>query len=679
MNNKERKPNNLIKEKSPYLLQHAYNPINWYSWGEEAFKKAKEEDKPIFLSIGYSTCHWCHVMERESFEDYEVAEYMNKYFIAIKVDREERPDIDSVYMTVCQSLTGHGGWPLTIVMTPDQKPFYAGTYFPKNSRYNLPGLMDVLKTVVVQWKDNRKNILSASSNIESHLNDYYNIKTSEKKLNKDILDRAYRQFWDYFDQRDGGFGESPKFPTPHNLIYLLRYYKVTGQKPALEMVEKTLDSMYKGGIFDHIGYGFSRYSTDRYWLVPHFEKMLYDNALLIMAYLEGYEVTKKEYYRSIAKKVIEYVFRELTSPEGGFYSAEDADSEGEEGKYYVFNPLEIIDILGEKEGEYFNRYFDITVSGNFEGKNIPNLIKNREFNIENETINNLRERVLEYRSKRTRLHKDDKILTSWNGLMIAALGRAYKVIGDEKYLNMAEKAVNFIYDNLFNSKGRLLARYREGEALYNGYLDDYAFLVWGLLELYEGSYNIDYLKRAINLNREMISLFWDEKNKGFYLYGEDSEQLIARPKEIYDGAIPSGNSVAACNLIKLARMTGEVKIDEIASQQLNFIYSAIEGGEISYSFFLIAAISAVTPSKELIAVLSDNNDIESIKNIMRENENFNLTILVKTKDNEKELAEIAEFTKGYGLKNDMTTYYICKSNSCSAPFNDIRILSNELV
>jgi len=663
--------NNLINEKSPYLLQHAHNPINWYPWSDEAFEKAKKEDKPIFLSIGYSTCHWCHVMAHESFEDTEVAKLMNDNFIAIKVDREERPDVDSVYMTVCQALTHSGGWPLTIIMTPDQKPFFAGTYFPKESRYNMPGLMNILNSVIKQWKDNKNKLVSSSEGILSELDKYFEGDNNEEKLTAEILDNGYDQLSRVFHKNYGGFGVAPKFPTPHKIMFLLRYYRNHKDIKALEMSEKTLDCMYKGGLFDHIGFGFSRYSTDDKWLVPHFEKMLYDNALLIIVYLEGYEITKNELYKNVAIKTLEYVFRELRSEEGGFYCAEDADSEGEEGKYYVFDYLEILKCLGEDDGAYFNEYFDITPNGNFEGKSIPNLITNSYFNKNNDQITNLSETVLEYRSKRMKLHKDDKILTSWSGLMIAALAKAYKVLEDERYFEYAKGAVDFIFDNLIDENKRLLARYRDKESRHKAYLDDYAFLCFGLIELYESSFDITFLEKAIDLNKDMINFFWDNEKKGFFLYGEDGEQLIARPKELFDGAMPSGNSVAAYNLIKLARITGDAKLEDMAEKQLNFICGSLSSEEINYSFFLIAASFALNPSKELVCLIKDKSDEEKIKDLLSEKQTFNLTIIIKTDENKNEIEKLIPFIKDYDFINDKSTYYLCEGKSCLAPVNDI--------
>ena len=667
----ENKSNRLINEESPYLIQHAYNPINWYPWGEEAFEDAKKEDKPIFLSIGYSTCHWCHVMAHESFEDENVAAILNKFFISIKLDREERPDVDSVYMTVCQALTGSGGWPLTIIMTPNQKPFFAGTYFPKTSRYGMPGLIEILESVATQWKNSKEKLINSSDNILKELGKFFVSESNDTKLSEKNLKNGYNQLLKSFDIKYGGFSPAPKFPTPHKLMFLLRYYKMYDETNALEMVETTLGSMYRGGLFDHIGYGFSRYSTDDKYLVPHFEKMLYDNALLVISYLEAYEITKNPLYKDISIKSLEYVFRELTSNEGGFYCAQDADSEGEEGKYYVFTPDEIKIILGEEDGNYFNEYYDITDEGNFEGKSIPNLIKNSNYNKKDEKIDVLAQNILDYRNERYSLHKDDKILTSWNGLMIAALSKAYKVLEDEKYLEYAKKAIDFIYNNLVDSKGRLFARYREKEAKYKAILDDYAFLTYGLIELYESSYEILYLKKAIDLTEAMIDLFFDEKNAGFFLYGKDSEKLIARPKELFDGAIPSGNSVAAYNLIRLARITGKSLFEEISKDVLDYIAGSIISEEINHSFFLIASSFALNKTKELICVIKDESEKEKIKDTLSDMQAFNLTVIIKNEENSSELEELIPYTKDYTLKDNKATYYLCEGNSCFPPTNNL--------
>ncbi|NEU06367.1 thioredoxin domain-containing protein [Clostridium senegalense] len=584
-------PNNLINEKSPYLFQHAYNPVNWYSWCDEAFEKAKDENKPIFLSIGYSTCHWCHVMAHECFEDDEVAKILNDNFISIKVDREERPDVDSIYMTVCQAFTGGGGWPLNLFITPDQKPFYAGTYFPKHAKYNVPGFMDILSSISDQWKSDKERIIDASEDVMRQIQNAFQPTTTDDEIGKDIIEGGYLWCLEFFDVVNGGFDKAPKFPTPHKLMFLLKYYKLENEPKALEMVEKTLNQMYRGGIFDHIGYGFSRYSTDDKWLVPHFEKMLYDNALLTMAYLETYSITKKEFYKNVAVKTMDYVLRELTSDEGGFYCAQDADSEGDEGKFYVFNPLEICEVLGEDDGKYFNNYFDITTSGNFEGKSIANLLKNNSFENDDEKINDLRKKVFNYRLERTTLHKDEKILTSWNALMITAFAKAYSILKDEKYLKVCKDAIAFIENNLVNKDNRLLARYKDGDVAYFAYLEDYAFLIWSFIELYEGTNEKEYLEKAISLNSEMIDKFWDENSSGFFLYGKDSEKLIARPKEIYDGAIPSGNSVAAYVLVKLSKITKDEILKDITYNQLKYFSSTVKNSPISYTMYLIALMN----------------------------------------------------------------------------------------
>ncbi|MDD2498681.1 MAG: thioredoxin domain-containing protein, partial [Desulfitobacteriaceae bacterium] len=592
-------PNRLINEKSPYLLQHAHNPVDWYPWGPEAFAHAVSDDKPIFLSIGYSTCHWCHVMERESFEDEEVAAILNKEFVPVKVDREERPDIDHIYMTVCQSMTGHGGWPLTIIMTPDKKPFFAGTYFPKNSRGHIPGLVDVLTQISRLWQSERAKILSSGNQIASSISAHLTIG-KPGKLTEEMLHRTFESFRDEFDQNYGGFSSAPKFPTPHILGFLLRYWKTYGEKDALDMVEKTLEGMARGGIYDHIGFGFARYSTDRKWLVPHFEKMLYDNALLAVSYIETYQATKKSYYREIAEEILSYILRDMTSPEGGFFAAEDADSEGEEGKFYVWTPDEVKEILGDESGERFSVFYDIKPSGNFEGKSIPNLISQEDAFEQRRLFKKERQALFEAREKRIHPFKDDKILTAWNGLMIAAMALAARVFNEPTYRQAAENAAQFILKKLRRNNGRLLARYREGEAQHLGYVDDYAFLTWGLIELYQASFQPKYLKEALTLSQNFVDHFWDEENGGFFLYGNDSEQLLVRPKEVYDGATPSGNSVSALNFFRLARLTGETKWEETAQQILETFGGAVKQSPAGYTHLLMALQFVEGSSQEIV-------------------------------------------------------------------------------
>ncbi|MFL0247856.1 thioredoxin domain-containing protein [Candidatus Clostridium stratigraminis] len=678
--NKHKTTNKLINEKSPYLLQHAHNPVDWYPWGEEAFSRAVSEDKPIFLSIGYSTCHWCHVMERESFEDGEVAEVLNKYFISIKVDKEERPDIDSIYMSVCQTLTGSGGWPMSIIMTSDKKPFYAGTYFPKTSKYGRPGLMDVLYSVEEAWRTRKDDLINSSKTIVDAVAKSEYIKNKEK-LSEDTLKKCYRELRSSFDPSFGGFGDSPKFPIPHNLLYLLRYNYIFGEKESLEIVERTLESMYKGGIFDHIGFGFSRYSVDRKWLVPHFEKMLYDNALLAMAYMETFNATKKEFYKEAAEKIFTYILRDMTSPEGGFFSAEDADSEGIEGKFYLWDKNEVINILGYEDGNLFCKYYNITLDGNFEKKNIPNLIYMDLHDIENDKIlknklENLRAKLFEEREKRIHPHKDDKILTSWNGLLIAALSYGGRVIKNNNYIEAAIKAVKFIFKNSVREDGRLLARYRDGEAAYLGYLEDYAFLIWGLIELYESTFETEYLSKALELNSEMLRLFSDEKG-GFFLYGVDSEELIIRPKEIYDGALPSGNSVAAYNLIRLARITGDSTLEEEAQKVFDIFAGTITNNPSSYSLALIAFMFNFKDTMEII-IAGDKIGFETQKYINIINEKYlPFSTLLLNDEMEKSL-EIFRSLEDRKMLDNKTTVYICQNFTCGIPINDEHELSDVL-
>ena len=669
-----RKANRLINEKSPYLLQHAYNPVDWHSWGDEAFKKAESEDKLVFLSIGYSTCHWCHVMERESFEDEEVAQILNSKFVSIKVDREERPDIDNIYMTICQSMTGHGGWPMTIIMTPDKKPFFAGTYFPKHTISGLPGIIELLTTVSEYWSTNRNDLLDTAEASYTVLKSAYS-KHSEATLSLTSIHDTYRNFRSLFDYEYGGFGTAPKFPTPHNLLFLLRYWKVNEDAEALKMVEKSLEGMYQGGIFDHIGYGFSRYSTDAEWLVPHFEKMLYDNALLAIAYLEAYQATGRAFYADTAEKIFTYILRDMTSPEGGFYSAEDADSEGEEGKFYLWTPKEIKSVVGENDGEFFCKTFNITDKGNFEGKNIVNLIYSGIHSFSSEDtrrINDCRQKLFEHREKRTHPFKDTKILASWNGLMISALAFGSRVLGIKDYGLAAEKALSFIYDNMIDQNGRLLARYYEGESAYPAYTDDYSFLVWGLIELYETTHKPEYLKKALSLNQDLIKYFWDEEQGGLFMYGNDSEQLIIRPKELYDGAAPSGNSVSTLNFLRLARLTGDHELEQLAHKQFEYFGSLVKAYPSGYSYFLIALLFSSTTTKEIVITgnpeqIDTKAMLQTINDVFLPHAVFHVNVQSNVQD---ELAKLVPFLADQKSLNGTATAYICENYSCQSPITD---------
>jgi len=613
-------------------------------------------------------------MEGESFEDMEIASILNEHFIAVKVDREERPDIDSIYMTVCQALTGHGGWPLTVFLTPDKKPFFAGTYFPKEDRMGMIGLKSLLNRVINLWNSRRDELISSSNKITDIFNNSFNIQEEDIQENgipKDIIHDAFAEFKYAFDSVYGGFGSAPKFPTPHNLYFLLRYWHATGEDFALEMVEKTLDSMYRGGIFDHIGFGFSRYSTDRKWLVPHFEKMLYDNALLAIAYAEAYQATDKKIYAETAHKIFTYVLRDMTSPEGAFYSAEDADSEGVEGKFYLWTPSEVKEVLGEEAGTRFCRYYDITERGNFEGKNIPNLIGADISGEDTIFAEECRNKLFLHREKRVHPYKDDKILTAWNGLMIAALSIAGRVFGEEKYTAAAEKALQFILEKLVRAgDGRLLARYRDGEAAFPAYADDYAFLVWGLIELYSTTFKPEYLKKALQFNNEMIELFLDNDYGGLYLYGNDSEQLIARPKEVYDGAMPSGNSVAAMNFLRLARLTGNHALEELAQQQFRVFGSKILQAPGAHGFMLCALMFAFSPAREIVLVENEEkiNSGIMLKVLREKYDPFSTSLLYSEK--EPELKTLIPFIENYKAIDGKTTAYVCKNFACQAPVTD---------
>lgn len=673
------KPNRLIHEKSPYLLQHAYNPVDWYPWGEEAFQKAIKENKPIFLSIGYSTCHWCHVMESESFEDEEVAKILNENFVSIKVDREERPDIDHIYMAVCQAMTGNGGWPLNIFMTRERKPFFAGTYFPKTERYGNPGFIAILKQISNLWKTNPESVLTSSEQVTKVIQSMATTTPGER-LTEETLKHAYEQLREAFDYIYGGFGSSPKFPTPHNYTFLLRWWKRGNDPTALEMVEKTLERMGRGGMYDQLGGGFHRYSTDEYWLVPHFEKMLYDQALSAIAYTEAYQATGKTYYADIVKDIFQYVLRDMTSPDGGFYSAEDADSEGVEGKFYVWTPDEIVNILGKNDGKIFCDYYDVSDEGNFEGKNILHVDKPFDAFAKLEGINpdklrellrTARDKLFAVREKRIHPHKDDKILTSWNGLMIAAFAKAARALNEPRYAQAAVHATDFILNTLYENQGTLLRRHRQGHAAIPGYLDDYAYFVWGLIDLYETTFETKYLKTALEINKHMIENFWDEKGGGFFFSGRKNEQLIAQTKEIYDGATPSGNSVALLNVLRLGRMTGNRDLEKIAEQLIETFGETIRQYPSGYTQFLCSLDFALGPTKEI--VIAGEPDQKDTKQILMEIGKHFLPrkVLLLHSQKDSSLEQIAQFVREQKPIDNKATAYICESYACKAPTFDI--------
>jgi len=669
--------NRLSSEKSPYLLQHADNPVEWHPWSDEAFEKAKGEDKPVFLSIGYSTCHWCHVMAHESFEDEQVAQLMNDTFVSIKVDREERPDIDSIYMTVCQMMTGGGGWPLTIIMTPDKKPFFAATYISKENRFGRIGMIDLIPKIKDIWTNRKTEIMESAEKITSTIQQL-STGTPGEELNVHLLSSAYEALSTRFDSQHGGFGSTPKFPTPHNLLFLLRYWKSTGDEKALRMVEETLQSMQRGGIYDHVGFGFHRYSTDREWLVPHFEKMLYDQAMLVMAYTEAYQATGRPEYEETAREILTYVLRDMTAPEGGFYSAEDADSEGIEGKFYVWTDEEIRRVLGE-EADSIITAFNVSREGNFReeatqqktGENILHLkgLLSEECESQWKTA---RQKLFAHREKRIHPHKDDKILTDWNGLMIAALAKAAQAFDEPKYAQAARGSVDFILNSLRTSEGRLLHRYREGEAAILAYADDYAFLIWGLLELYEATFEIRYLQTALDLNQVLIDHFWDKSTGGFFTTPDDGEALFVRQKEIYDGAVPSSNSVAMLNLLRLGRMTANVALEEMAAQIGCAFSKEVENAPVAYTQLMCALYFAFGPFYEVvIAGQSEAEDMRTMLKTLRTQFVPNKVVLLNpTNEESPSIHTLVEFIKGQPSIDGMATAYVCLNYNCQLPTTD---------
>ena len=607
-------PNSLIHEKSPYLLQHAHNPVDWHAWNDETFARATAENRPIFLSIGYATCHWCHVMERESFEDQEVADQLNGSFICIKVDREERPDIDSVYMAACQMLTGSGGWPLNIFMTPDKRPFFAATYIPKKNRFGRAGLIELSQRIEDLWRNQPEKVSESATSVAAALRHAADFSQSDEP-DPALLDRAFKQLQECYDSTSGGFEPAPKFPTPHRLVFLMRYHRRTGAASAVEMITRTLDAMRMGGIWDHVGHGFHRYSTDAGWLLPHFEKMLYDQAMISMAYLEAYQLTGNEWYASTAEDIFTYVTRDMTAETGAFYSAEDADSEGEEGRFYVWSTDEISELLGAEQAEKWAAIFNLSPAGNYTdeasgrltGANILHLKKPFEdwARILGTTAEDLkadwqtvRQTLLEDRSRRVRPLLDDKILCDWNGLMIAALATGGRVLQQSTLTDAAEKAAAFILDHMCDQEGRLFHRYREGDLAVPAQASDYAYLIFGLLNLYQSTLNLVYAEEARRLQVDMNAKFWDETKGGYYLTETGYTELPIRPKEFYDGAIPSANSVALMNLLLLARLTGDRQWEEHSRMLVSAFGGPVSAHPTGFAFFLTALDFALRAGQE---------------------------------------------------------------------------------
>jgi uncharacterized protein YyaL (SSP411 family) len=685
-----RKPNRLIHEKSPYLLQHAYNPVDWYPWGPEAFEKARRENKPIFLSIGYSTCHWCHVMEEESFEDPEVARLMNETFVSIKVDREERPDIDNYYLNAAVMMTGSGGWPLNVILTPEQKPFFASTYIPKENRFGRIGMLELIPQVQQAWLNQDEDLLDVADQVAVALEKVNNISAAgELALDEALLETAYQQFVSRFDAQNGGFGEAPKFPAPHNLLFLLRYGERTGDEAALKMVEKTLQAMQRGGMYDQLGFGFHRYSTDATWLVPHFEKMLYDQALLALAYTEAYQATGKAEYEQTAREIFTYVLRDMTAPTGGFYSAEDADSEGEEGKFYLWTVDEIRQILNKEDADLIIAAFNVTEAGNFidpaggesVGTNILYLTKSlselaadlqmpeQELAVR---LDSARQQLFAAREARIHPHKDDKILTDWNGLMIAALAKGGRVFADISYTEAAEQAADFILQEMRDGQGRLWHRYRDGEAAVQANVDDYAFLTWGLLELYETNFEIRYLETALKLTDDLLAHYWDEEDGGLYFTPDDGEKLLVRQKQIDDSAIPSGNSVAMLNLLRLGRITANAEFEEKAEAIGHAFADYIQQQPSAYSQLMVGVDFGVGPSYEVVIVgEAETEDTQAMLTALRAEFVPNKVVLLRPPEESPEIVRLAEFTKYHLSLNGQATAYVCLNYYCELPTTDV--------
>lgn len=595
---KERK-NLLQDEKSPYLNQHADNPVDWHPWGDRAFKKAREEDRPLFISIGYSTCHWCHVMNRESFQDLEVARILNESFVPVKVDREERPDVDMIYMTACQAMTGHGGWPLTVIASPEGEPFFAGTYFPRTPSRGMPGLIDILSRVSELWDTNRDRLLETGGHVSEIIRSHF---SSERKgsFSADFTEKAVKALERSFDSTWGGFGPAPKFPTPHRLIFLLRHYRRTGDDRARRMAEKTLESMHRGGIYDHVGFGFCRYATDEKWLIPHFEKMLYDNALLILAYAEAGAVLGREDFSRISREIIEYLGRDLSSPGGGFFSAEDAESEGVEGKFYLWTPEEVEKILGPERGQEFCRAYSIQSPGNFGGASVPNLLEGPVETVLGQKLEESRQEILRARERRPRPFRDEKILTSWNGLAAAALAFSGRLLGREDFVDRALEVLKLADRVLTREDGSLWARYSRGEAAIEAFADDYAFMTWARLEMYRARPDPVHLEGALGLTEILMDRFWDSR-RGLALVAEEAGRgLIARPRDLGDGALPSANSVTALNLSLLAQLMKTPELEDLKEAHLRSVGQEVSRAPENHAFYLVALELDRLPPVEIV-------------------------------------------------------------------------------
>ena len=659
--------NKLIDETSPYLLQHAHNPVDWYPWGDEAFEKARAEDKPVLVSIGYSACHWCHVMEHESFEDEATARVMNEHFVNIKVDMEERPDVDQIYMTFVQLTTGRGGWPMNVFITPDKLPFFGGTYFPPEQRYGMPSWQQILMSIAEAWRERRDELMHSANEILGELRRVGITEFSSAALDTDQLDMAFQSFVRSFDKTNGGFGGAPKFPPSMSLEFLLRYWKRTGNTEALDMAVFTARKMAEGGIYDQIGGGFHRYAVDAIWLVPHFEKMLYDNAQLIEIYVHLYQITEDELFKNVAIETLEYVRREMLDPSGGFYSSQDADSEGVEGKFFVWTPEEIVEILGTDHAQIFNFYYDVSEEGNFEEKNILHVSYTHEaaaraLKIDaSELISILetgRNKIFAAREKRIKPFRDEKVLTAWNGLMLAAVAKAAAVFGDEDYLDIAKRNADFLLENL-QRDGRLLRTWKDGRAKLNAYLEDYSNLADGLIELYQASGNLRYLAEARRLAELMITEFWDEETGGFFFTSGDHEELIVRNKDFYDNATPSGNSAAADVLLRLAKFYGDEKYERFASATLRLAAAQIRRHPQGFGRALAAIEFHLARVKEVAVIGDPGNELErTVSNIYLPN-----AVVSIASEPTSELPLLEGRTRVDGK----ATAYVCEDFVCQRP------------
>jgi len=685
--------NRLIHEKSPYLLQHAHNPVDWYPWSDEAFQLAANENKPVFLSIGYAACHWCHVMARESFENILTAGYLNDTFVCIKVDREERPDIDSVYMHACQMLTGRGGWPLTILMTPEKQPFHAATYIPPTDRFGQTGLIELCRRIQRMWLTDRGKILQSAAAITHSLKRAFDFESSEKTP-PSVLDDAYRQLERRFDARFGGFFPEPKFPLPHRLMFLLRYHRLSKNPLALEMVEKTLTAMRLGGIWDHVGFGFHRYSTDSQWLVPHFEKMLYDQAMTAIACLETFQVTSDEFYAQCAREIFCYVLRDLTSADGAFFAAEDADSEGEEGRFYVWRQEEVCRALGETDFSVWKELLNLEVDGNYLDestgrKTQSNILHFKQsltqwagrLNMEEIPLQyhwtQIRERLYKARCIRPRPLKDDKVLTDWNGLMICALSMGGRILNDARYVRASQRAAAFILTRMQDDQGRLLHRFRENDADVRGNANDYACFIMGLVQLYQSTFDPFFLKQAVRLQDIMLNEFWDSENGGFYLTSSVARDLPVRPRELVDGPIPSANSAALVNLLNLSLLTGDPRWENRAHHLIRSVGGSIQANPSAHTHFLIGLDLALNPGPSMvIAGEPDDEDTRQMLSVFNRYFLSNSVILLKSRRHAKHLIEIAPFTGSVCRQAGKATAFVCRNFSCHQPTTDLTEFQN---